>query len=744
MTIKLFSDLGWHTVPLAGSLERLEDGKKTVPMFPKNWRAIYAEVKNDKMVPLGGAITGKVSNIVAVDCDSPDTFVLFKSLDPSYEAIAMSLGKYSEPTGTFIYTYDEELADTFSVNEKHGMRLDFYSDGGFIYLPTEANKTKVPWPSIPEIRQMPASTKMLLKQLAKKNAVVEIPSVVNIMTANCLAPLVTQFTQSKKFMPGLFKIITPKDFRTEPQYITDGYLHPNNVPEGRGSEYLSKVSAILGADVSISEQLYVEAMTLINSLWEDPMDEDVFDKTIMNPMLECNARINGVPIWQHNPDWEEFVCVVPSKRQSTLELGFDDRRNMYYSVDTANEEFKCFGRDSEFISYLEAAAHGVPKRALLKKTIPIVNVVSDPSTQFGFIKGSDPTARDLNLFKQTPELMILKDPESYEKYYKRPVTTIAYLESLVPETKMRDFLLGFVKRKLLTFDYSPVILYFLGVHGSGKDTFVNILENIIGHIARPTATEFLEMFNGWMLDTYFAQLDEYGNQLTKVQDKEEALGKLKAYSGKKTVQIRQMRTDGFQYEHRITFIMTANSQPLVLEDGDRRMAFFATPNKLESLPWVAKAGGIAVVYERILAEIKDFCYYLATEVKELTASEYVKPAESQHKHKLIADSMYASQKIVYCIKHKMWQYLIDLSIENSVPAVEADLRAQRITTASLEELYSNITDFKGDFKAVVRQFKASGLTLKPTVKHGSSTYYADVEIPPFIGEDDSEFEEVKL
>jgi hypothetical protein len=62
----------------------------------------------------------------------------------------------------------------------------------------------------------------------------------------------------------------------------------------------------------------------------------------------------------------------------------------------------------------------------------------------------------------------------------------------------------------------------------------------------------------------------------------------------------------------------------------------------------------------------------------------------------------------------------------------------------LEELYSNITDFKGDFKAVVRQFKASGLTLKPTVKHGSATYYVDIEIPPFIGEDDSEFEEVKL
>lgn len=738
MTIKPFIELGWHTVPLAGSLDRLEDGSKTIPMFPKNWRAIYAETKNTKETELGGTITGKISAIVAVDCDSPDTFALFKSLDPGYTAIAMSLGKYADPTGTLIYEYDEELADTFSINEKDGMRLDFYSDGGFIYLPTAANKSKVAWQEIPVIKPMPAAMKMLLKQLAKKYQQVDIPRTINVMTANCLAPLIAQFVKSEKFMPGVFKIITPRDFRTEPQYVTEGFLDPNNVPEGRGSEYMSKVSAIFGADVSIDDQLYVQAMTKINASWSSPMDDEVFDKTILNPMLEGNAKINGKSIWQYNPEWEEHICVIPSKRQSTLELGFDDRRNMYYAVDGANEAFKCFGRDSEFMAYLEAAAFEVPKKALVKRTLPIVNVISDPSEQFGFVRGTDATARNLNLFRQTPELTILKNPDGYAPHYKRPKTILLYLESLVPEKKMLDYLLGFVKRKLLTFDYSPVILYFLGVHGSGKDTFVTILESIIGHVARPTANEFLEMFNGWMLDTYFAQLDEYGNQLTKIADKEEALGKLKAYSGKKTVQIRQMRTDGFQYEHRITFIMTANTQPLILEDGDRRMAFFATPNKMDDLQWVHAMGGIANVQENIAKEIKDFCYYLATEVTELTGSEYVKPLESQYKHKLIADSMYASQKIAYCIKHGMWQYLINLSVEYNTPTVEDDIRSQRLTTGSLEELYLAITDFKGDFKAVLRQLKTSGLSVKPTTVAGSRGYYVEAQIPPFVSEDNDD------
>lgn len=735
MTIEPFIALGWHTVPLGGSLLRLDDGTKTVPMYPKNWRVIYTENKNTKVSDLGGAITGVKSNILAVDCDNPTTYALFKSLDPDYEADAKSLGKYDEPTGTLVYEYDEDLPDTFSVHEDHGLSLDFYSNNGFIYLPTVGNKTKEPWETIPEIRKMPDGMKLIISQLAKKNIPIELTQSVNIMTANCLAPLVEQFIANDKFMPGLFRIITPRDFRSLTQYVNEGYLHPNNVPEGRGSEYMSKVSAILGADVSVDETMYVQAMMLINGMWDDPIEDEIFDKTVVNPMIEGQSSINGVPLWKYNPDWEQFVCVLPSKRQSTLELGFDDARNMYYCVDTANETHKAFGRDSEFFAYLEAAAHNVPKKVMLKKVIPIVNVISDPANPFGFASGDDPTARNLNLFSQSPELAILHNPETYEQHYKAPILTLKYLQTLVPEERMYNFLMQFTKRKLLTFKYSPVILYFLGAQGSGKDMFVELIEKIVRHVSRPTTKEFLEMYNGYMLDNYFVQLDEYGNQLSRMADKEEALGKLKAYSGKQTITVRTMRTDGFSYKHRATFIMTANTQPLVLEDGDRRIAFFATPTKLENTDWVKEAGGIATVHDKIMEEAKDFCYYLATEVPDLHPSAYVSPPASQHKHKLIADSMFAGQKIVYSIKYAMWQYLIDLGTEHGVPMIEDDIRAQRITTTSLEELYNSITDFKGDFKTVMKNLRAYELELKPTTTNGQRSYYVDVEIPPFLNED---------
>ena len=37
-SIEPYMKLGWHTVPLKGKLERLADGKKTIPKFEEGWR----------------------------------------------------------------------------------------------------------------------------------------------------------------------------------------------------------------------------------------------------------------------------------------------------------------------------------------------------------------------------------------------------------------------------------------------------------------------------------------------------------------------------------------------------------------------------------------------------------------------------------------------------------------------------------------------------------------------------------
>ncbi|MEE8598402.1 MAG: bifunctional DNA primase/polymerase, partial [Dehalococcoidales bacterium] len=315
-TIKPFIDLGFHTVPLQGQLKRLEDGAKTTPIFTKGWRTHFQENFNEEATLLGGAITGSISGIIAIDCDNDHTTDIFTALDPTHAFSFISRGKGKRGT-TLIYKYTPELATTFQINNDE-LALDFYSDNGFIYLPTDKNETKEKWlqnsleemPSIPEI---PPTSLALLKQLlvsTHKPMHDTENRPMPVVSANYLAPQVTQFLTKKAFIPGLFRIITPKDFRELEQYAKHGYLHPDNVPLGRGSEYLSKISAILGRDSSIDQDMYTQTIYAINDLWADPMPRKRLDDTIMNPIISGTASINGEPIWRYDQHWHTHGLVI--------------------------------------------------------------------------------------------------------------------------------------------------------------------------------------------------------------------------------------------------------------------------------------------------------------------------------------------------------------------------------------------------------------------------------------------------
>ncbi len=625
-SIKPFIDLGFHTVPLTGQLKRKNDGKKTIPNFEKDWKNKYQHEFNENATKLGGAITGAISGFIAIDCDSESTYQLFARLDNENKFHFISKGK-PQGGGTIIYSYPKgdtiETIPSFSI-QNNSIKLDYYSDNGFVYLPTDSNTTKEKWSiedmeDMPELMGMPPEIYTLLHTLYHQQELAKAaPSDINNkksvvqQIANYLAPSVQLMLDKEQFSPTLFRIITPKDYRELPQYVKHGYLHPNNVPEGRGSDYLMKVSAILGKDSSIDKSLYQKAMMFINNLWDDPMAQNKLMNTIIKPMAQGKSTINGEPIWQYDENWKTRGFSFINKLGEAVEVFFDDVRAQYYLVNFTRNNVTSWYEETKVFSYIDTVGLGLPPRKEFKNVMPLVRTINDPSKPFGFYS-LDEYTRQFNTFNQTPELKVLSNPESYEAMYKRPKATLAFFKSLVPHTPTRNYLYRFLRKKLLTFDYSPVILYFLGVHGSGKDTFVNLLGHILGidYIAKPTTREFLEQYNGWIVDKYFVQLDEYGNQLTRFTDKQEALGKIKAYSGKEHIQIRQMRTDGFGYNHHCTFVLTANNNPLLLEEGDRRALIIDTPNKMPDEQWVFDLGGIKAAQEQLVKETLDFCYYLA-------------------------------------------------------------------------------------------------------------------------------------
>lgn len=723
MLLDLFIKAGWYTVPLKGKLERIEGGKKTLPIFEEEWRKKYTKNFNEKVVPLAGAITGACSGIIAIDCDNDLTYRLFKSLDPDYAFEFISKGK-EEGGGTILYSYNSDVG-SFKLHDSN-ISLDFYSDEGFIYLPTEDNKTKESWEGLvelPQIKECPEDILALLRTFKSKvpENIVRKDNGPRHTISNRLAPMLENFTKKKQYDPILFRVLTPYSFRDLPSYISKGHLHPNDVPEGRGSEYLSKVSAILGADISVSIELYTNTMMLINSFWDHPMEKSKLNNTVINPMVEGRSTINGDVIWKYDSYWEQMGFIATALNGDYLESFYDDVKGLYYLINYTVPYVKTFTDKRPVITTLKTLLGRTITEVQYDSTKQLTRTYLNPAYEFGHIEGTD----EFNLFRQTPELNILNNPGPYKDQYNRPNHLLQYLETLVPDDFMRNYLLSFLKTKLTTFKYSPVILYFIGKPGSGKDTLVNILRGIIGqeYISKPDTKVFLEQYNGWMLDKYVIQLDEYGNKLTKTSEKQEVLGKLKAYTGAPEIQIRAMRQDGFNYRHSTTFIMTANSNPLPVETDDRRVAFIRTPNRLDKADWVIEAGGITYVHDCIMREIKDFCYYLATEVEVLKLDDYVIAPETEDKERLILDALPAAEQIIFYIQHSRFEELRALADEFGIDRFDEHWEKNRLEDEKLNDLYMAMTEGQGSNRTIVKMMKGIGHSRSHTTRGGNNSFY---------------------
>lgn len=725
MILKQFIEAGWHTVPLKGELRRNADGKKTIPLFEGNWRTKYSEQFNERVCGLAGAITGKKSGIIAIDCDNQATYDMFKSLDPEYDFHFISKGK-PEGGGTIIYKYVD--MESFSLNDNN-VALDFYADNGFVYLPTEDNYTKEHWIAghMPEIKELPKTIETVLKSFAIKRPQKseETQKTRSVTISNRLAPMLEDMMKKAKYSPAVFKILTPRDFRDLPQYVKQGHLHPKDVPNGRGSEYLSKVSAILGSDVSVSMELYLKVMSFINSLWDSPMEQNKLQATVLNPMTEGKATIDGQPIWQYDRHWEDMGFIATTTKGDYVESFYDDIKNTYYIINYTAPYVKTFTEKRQVITTLKSLTGRGISELQYDSSKQILRSMLNPAKEFGRVVGED----EFNLFRQTEELMVLNNPSAYMTDYKKPETLLKYLETLVPDKEMRNYLLSFIRTKLTTFEYSPVVIYMIGAHGSGKDTLLGILGKIIGaeYVTKPDTKVFLEQYNGWLMDKYFIQLDEYGNKLTRHNDKQEALGKIKSYSGSPNIQIRAMRQDGFNYKHCMTMFITANSNPLPLETEDRRIAYVKTPNRLDTMDWVKDAGGISLVHGRIMDEIMDFCYYLATEVENLKGDNYVVAPSTEDKAQLILSSLPMSGQIGYMLQRQMFEDLESMFIEYGVSDYTRGWDVNRIDHDKLVELYEIATDNQGTAQALGKALKQVNFVKQRTTRNGDNSFYYYVE-----------------
>jgi hypothetical protein len=657
-----YQHVSLHTVPLNGQyIKRNDKGKKHGFSFPSNWQSKYSETRNTLATPIGGLLTGSGS-VVAIDCDDSITWQLFKSLDPTNTAFMASIGKLDNggnliDGGTIFYLHDKDSLPSFR-STNNDRKLDYYSGTGMVFLTTTENETKSSWYYDDKgelyndnkhkivFKTMPDIVKATLELL--KQPVQEVEKDLKSVQhkgSGFLAPIIEQLNlQNGVYEPLLTAILTPREYRSA-KYIEQKHLHPSDI-DGSRYMYFFKIASILASDVTIDKETAYNIIYYLNELMANPKE-----LSILNPMLKhmfSGKQLNpeGVPYWQYDMHWLDRGFFVLDRRNNIVEIFYDDLMNEYYFNDVTMERISTASTRSQAIERAKGLVRGFKVKEFDSHNN--VHTITEPNKDYGHIRDT----RQFNLFKKSEALQILHDSSKYETRYKEPKEFIAYMEHFIPSEEQRTYLLRLLRQKLMTFEYSPVVPYIIGVQGSGKDLLMTVLANLIGRQYVETGiggTQFLEKYNSWLRGKYFVQLNELSNTLQTRADKQNAQGVLKEYTGSKFFQVRKMGTDYFQEKQGAMFIMTANASPLEIEDTDRRLYYISTPNTFDFSPQ-CRASSPLNIYNAIMEQTNDIAYWLATEFEDLSDLDYMRAPDSEGRAGIIFETLPTSTKIAWALK----------------------------------------------------------------------------------------------
>ena len=758
-----FIDLELFTVPLNGkSIHRNAKGKKEGYSFPNNWQRVHSEDQNNLATPIGGLLTGK-GGVIAIDCDDTATWELFRSLDPTNTAYFESVGKLDKDNkplvcGTILYKHSNDAPASFRGT--NGYDLDYFNGTGMVFLPTQANKTKTAWQTDGdtlcnhlnepiEFKELPKAviTTLDLLQHRPTPQTSVAHTTVNRKNKGFLGKILATTPLSKgEYHPILTKILTPKEYRS-PKYIKQGHLHPNDIL-GSGHMYLFKIACAVASDNTVDKDMFIDLMDYINELWDEPMPSKQLNKTIVAPIVSGNqTNSSGEPYWSYDENWDNGAgySVVEKRDNSLIEVFYDPTKMDYYLYDVGEETHLAIHKRPELVNHLKAIAGGVDQKEL-DACIDNVLTYSEPTQNYGYFNND----RDFNLFKASDALKIVNEPDLHKDRYETPIEFISFMEHFIPSGEQRNYLLRLIRTKLTTFKYSPVVPYIIGVQGSGKNTIMSVLQNIMGKAYVLTdvgGEQFLEKYNGWLMDKYFVQLNELGDTVTTAGEKKKAQGILKNYTGSREFECRRMQTEAFTYEQKAMFIMTANESPLTIEDTDRRLYYISTPNTFDYSPQCV-ASDPSTVHEAIMRQTNDIAYYLATEFKNLPNTDYVRAPIAEGKAEMIFNSLNSSTKIAWALDNQEFDLLSEWLIDPTA-VFNADTSAGKIWLPNLAEAYAHHSTSEDPLTVMKLAMKSRGFKMHfgSHRGHTNTGYYIVPHIADYDGclpPEDDEAEEIRL
>ena len=639
LTSATFASLGFRTMPIGKkgfSLVRDEDGKKHIQdaheniisfkdAMPSSWTKVYGDKrKQHPNTPLGGLICGELSDkqaeeieCIALDCDNEAAWAIVTALDPEYKFKSKSVGK---PGGTIFYELPDELKEVTQYSIDNGaIKFEYMAkrDSGpnaMVYLPTTANKTKETLPKGAELSMPPESVINLIKSLKPKVLMQTAPSI-NDKTSRVLpfnAPLVKQYVLEVKaaaeksqiygkledspIADKVYNIFTPKKFRSAPDYESNHSLHPNSsqvTDIAPYSDYITGMSAIVGADPSIDVELYINFMQAINAQLDSPYEPERYLNEVLNPMIHSRASINGKPIWKYNENWDKNSHSISNQYGETLE---------YFANEAEANEFVEYNHSVKNVVRVKGVPSLLdriytmdadpqqekPSRNLVKKLklIQEEHTVRLPAGIYVNEKGRTV----LNSTEAVLPLKILRNPEIFEQDVHENNLFVRAFNLFIDHIVSGDSIAHEFMLQLLSYhgrhlESLPVIIYMVGIGGAGKSQFSNILETMFGSntTRRPGAKHMTSNFNEFLAECALLVLTETSD--TSYKDREGLKSALKTVTGEKAIDI-EPKGKPMRYNVPVFALplMLANELWYEEDENDRRLFTINPQDTLAEAP----------------------------------------------------------------------------------------------------------------------------------------------------------------
>ena len=590
---------------------KLYDNKQLVP-FPSEWKNTYrySSVKTDKVSPVMAAVIEPP--LIFIDFDVKEHYLTALrllheiQLQSCYHAVAV--GPDQEILGghlgfrvntTDVATFNSTT--TSELNEKHyeiylnsllgakSDNIDIQYNGRLIYLATSGNKTKklISCPTtVNDFCELPESLVYFLTAIRPiERKIVQIqrdydnstffqPKVKSLL-------LNAERRATRSDMIEFFSEFMPADYRGK-------ISHPDELTAKLGEkphDFLLKCSTKLGADPSIDQETYRNAMNAINSLCSPAKNMDDLSVQIIDRMVTGKAEIDGVSIWNYDENWQNKTLTITDRtREDVHSVYLVDNDSMYLMFNHTTADYQLLKKQD--MTDRVTSLSGSTKAKIVEKIRP-VTLVRDSQLDYGFFDKN----RMFNSYRMSTSQKVARGilPTSD---YEHPVEMLKYFETLVQDEGVREWLFRFWYTSLVTDWYTDVLLYFDGKGGSGKSLFSKLFAvsfEDVGEEGEP-----IESYHEMREDVVDDKYNEYMGtakvivceEIGAYRDRRKAQ-KLANDAKAKTanMSVRRLGRPAIRVDVSAIYMFTSN-EPLDLfkQDMDqRRLAFIKTPNALKDI-----------------------------------------------------------------------------------------------------------------------------------------------------------------